>query len=306
MTLEPSPLPYRSIFTPSSRRQRAENFEDYWSYTQGHDGEILEEQRDLVKKKELLARYQRSPIRSRLPLTDPESFYRNYVKMVDDPRTLDLKTRLLTFLYKFARHEWVGILGAWDGIPSIARSFRTTDKISRYHLCEEFCHVRLFHEMFRTFHLDKVEWVPLGKWMGRVYQIFPHFPEWVMSPPAFVSELMGLTLYLQVDAMLDTVFADEPEGRDRIRALLGEIVADELAHVGQRRNFLGPVGLRVARWMVKPMYRLFFRDIPEARHLFDIEQMVKDGAAFDYNTISRDILEKSWVPSYCRVPRLAS
>jgi len=300
MDVAPGPSRHRSIFTPCGRRQRADAFEDYWSYTQGHDGEILEDERDLTTKKARLASYQNDPVRSRQPLADPERFYRNYVTMAEDPRTFDRKTRLLTFLYKFARHEWVGISAALDGVRTIAESTATTDKISRYHLCEEFCHVRLFHEMFRTFHLDKVEWVPLGKWMGRIYRIFPRVPEWIMSPPAFVSELMGLTLYLHVDLLLDEVLADEPEARVRIRALLHEIVADELAHVGQRRNFLGPIGLRVARWMVKPMYRLFFRDIPEAKHLFDIDQMVKDGEAFDYSTVSLELLKRSWIPSYCR------
>jgi hypothetical protein len=287
---------YRSIFSPSSRTQRAANFDDYWRYTQAHDGQILEDEKDLAKKKELIAGYRDAPVRSRRPLDDPEKFYRNYVTMTDDPSTLDLKTRLLTFLYKFARHEWVGISAAWDGIPSMAESIRTTDKISRYHLCEEFCHVRLFSEMFRTFHLDRVEWVPLGKWMGRVYRMFPHFPEWLMSPPAFVSELMGLTLYLHADRLLDDVLADEPEARERIRALLRDILADELAHVGQRQNFLGPIGLRIAKWLVRPMYRLFFFDIPETKLLFDVDQMVKDGIAFDYSSISPDILRRSWVP----------
>jgi hypothetical protein len=290
---------YQSIFSPSSGPQRAADFDDYWRYTQEHDGSILEDEKDLTKKKELIAGYQKNPVRSRQALVDPEKFYRNYVTMTDDPTTLDVKTRLLTFLYKFARHEWVGISAAWDGIPTMAESTRTTDKISRYHLCEEFCHVRLFHEMFRTFHLDKVEWVPLGKWMGRVYRMFPHFPEWLMSPPAFVSELMGLTLYLHVDKLLDDVFADEPEARERVRSLLRDILADELAHVGQRRTFLGPVGLHFAKWLVKPMYRLFFYDIPEAKLLFDVDQMVKDGTAFDYSTISPDILQRSWVPSSC-------
>jgi hypothetical protein len=287
---------YRSIFSPSSRTQRAANFDDYWRYTQAHDGQILEDEKDLAKKKELIAGYRDAPVRSRRPLDDPEKFYRNYVTMTDDPSTLDLKTRLLTFLYKFARHEWVGISAAWDGIPSMAESIRTTDKISRYHLCEEFCHVRLFSEMFRTFHLDKVEWVPLGKWMGRVYRMFPHFPEWLMSPAAFVSELMGLTLYLHADRLLDDVLADEPEARERIRALLRDILTDELAHVGQRQNFLGPIGLRIAKWLVRPMYRLFFFDIPETKLLFDVDQMVEDGIAFDYSSISPDILRRSWVP----------
>ena len=287
---------HRSIFSPTTGRERTRNFEDYWLYTQRHDGEILEDQKDLTKKRELLAGFQEHAVRSRQPLLDPERFHRNYVKMQDDPRTLDRKTLLLTFLYKFARHEWVGISAAWDRIPTMAESKRTTDKISRYHLSEEFCHIRLFHEMFRTFHLGRVEWVPLGKWMAQIYGIFPYLPETIMSPPAFVSELMGLTVYLHID----NVLADEPEARKRGRELLREIMADELAHVGQRRNFVGPVGLCMAKWMVEPMYRMFFRDIPEAPFLFDIDQMVQDGQAFDYSTIAPDILKKSWVPSYCQ------
>jgi hypothetical protein len=54
--------------------------------------------------------------------------------------------------------------------------------------------MRLFEEIFRTFHLDGVEWVPLGKWMSRMYRLFPLFPEAVLAPPAFLSELMGLTV----------------------------------------------------------------------------------------------------------------
>jgi hypothetical protein len=291
----------RSIFTDATRKVREENFEDYWTYTLRHDGEILEGEKNLVVKKDILSRFQNDPVRSRSPLPDPERFYRNYVTMHDDPSTFDRKTLLLTFLYKFARHEWVGISAAWDGIPTMAQSKTTTDKISRYHLCEEFCHVRLFHEMFRTFHLDRVEWVPLGPVLGRIYKIFPYFPESLMSPPAFVSELMGLTLYLHIDRLIDDILADEPEARERVRALLHEILADELAHVGQRRNFMGSFGLMMSKLMVEPMYRLFYRDIPEAKYLFDIDRMVADGKAFNYSTIPAQIFKRSWVPSYCEV-----
>ena len=111
---------------------------------------------------------------------------------------------------------------------------------------------------------------------------------------------MGLTLYLHIDNVLDHILTDEPQARERIRGLLREIMTDELAHVGQRRNFLGPMGLRAAHWMVEPMYRAFLRDIPEASLLFDVNQMVKDGKAFDYSTISPEIIANSWVPSYCQ------
>jgi hypothetical protein len=221
--------------------------------------------------------------------------------MRDDPRTVDRTTLLLTFLYKFARHEYVGISAAWDRTKPITDSTTTIAKIGAYHLCEEFSHMRLFQEIFRTFHLDDVEWAPLGKWMSRMYRLFPMFPEVMLAPPAFVSELMGLTVYAHIDGVLDDILADEPEACERVRALLREVMTDELAHVGQRRNFLGPLGLRVARVMIGPMYRAFFGDIPETTRLFDVERMTSDGKGFDYSTIAPDMLERSWVPSYCRM-----
>jgi hypothetical protein len=266
----------------------------------GHDGEILQDQKDLVKKRDTLAGFRAHPVRTRRPLADPARFYRNHVIMQDDPRTLDGKTLLLTFLYKFARHEYVGISAAWDTTERMTESTSIVAKIGLYHLCEEFSHMRLFQEIFRTFHLDQVEWLPLGKWMSRMYRLFPLFPEAMLAPPAFVSELMGLTVYQHIDGVLDEILADEPEARQRVRALLREVMTDELAHVGQRRNFLGPLGLRAAHLMVESMYRAFFREIPETRLLFNVEQMMRDGKAFDYSTIAPEMIERSWVPSYCR------
>jgi hypothetical protein len=52
--------------------------------------------------------------------------------------------------------------------------------------------------------------------------------------------------------------------------------------------------------MLEPMYRAFFRDIPETRLLFDVERMVRDGKTFDYSSIAPEMIAKSWVPSYCR------
>jgi len=295
-----SDVRYRSIFTSATRRERHANFEAYWQYCVGRDGEVFRDQKDLEKKRDTLAGFQAHPVRSRRPLADPARFYRNCVIMCDDPRTLDRTTLLLTFLYKFARHEYVGISSAWDRTKPLTESTSIVAKIGLYHLCEEFSHMRLFQEIFRTFHLGQVEWAPLGKWMSRMYRVFPMFPDAMLSPPAFVSELMGLTVYAHIDGVLDEILADEPEACARVRALLREVMTDELAHVGQRRNFLGPLGLRAARLMVAPMYRAFFRDIPETPLLFDVEQMMADGQGFDYSTIAPEMLGQSWVPSYCR------
>jgi hypothetical protein len=65
---------------------------------------------------------------------------------------------------------------------------------------------------------------------------------------------------------------------------------------------MGPVGLRAARLMVRPMFPRVFRGIPEARLLFDTRQMRKDAEAFDYSRSAPSILDVSWTPSYCMRP----
>ncbi|HJT50891.1 MAG TPA: hypothetical protein VJ734_03015, partial [Nitrosospira sp.] len=72
------------------------------------------------------------------------------------------------------------------------------------------------------------------------------------------------------------------------------------AHVGQRRNFIGPIGMEISKVLVRPFYTLFFNDIPEIKQLLDVNQMIKEGIAFDFNELPSHIIERSWVPSYCK------
>lgn len=291
---------YLSVFTLATEQQRKENFEDYWQFTQQHGGELFEAEKDLAKKRARLQYFKENPVKLREPLADPDAFYRNYVEMKDDPKSLDRMTLMLTGMYKFARHEWVGIKGAWDVVPDMANSHSVEDKISRIHLAEEFCHWRLFDEMLRTCGLDKIEWMPLSPWKEWVYEQFPKVPGFLMDPPAFVTELMGVTYYFHLHRLFDDILAEEPEVRQRMKELLDEITIDEIAHVGQRRNFIGPIGTKVSMLMVKPLYTMFFKDIPEVGELFDVKQMIAEGEAFDFNEVPDYMIERSWIPSYCK------
>lgn len=291
---------YRSIFSPATQQERKENFENYWQFSQQHGGTLFEYDRDLAKKREKLQYFQNNPVKLRKPIADPDVFYRNYIRLQDDPKSLDRMISMLTGIYKFARHEWVGIKSAWDVVPDMANSFTVEDKISRVHLAEEFCHVRLFDEMLRTCGLDAVEWVPLNPFKEKIYEQFPKFPGFLMDTPAFITELMGVSFYCHLYGLFDEVLADEPEVCERLKALLDEITIDEIAHVGQRRNFIGPVGIEISKLLVRPFYTLFFRDIPEVSQLLDVDQMIQHGMEFDYNELPHHMIERSWIPSYCK------
>ena len=141
---------YRLIFSPSTAQEQEQNFADYWRFCQAQAGELLEAEQNLTRKKDTLLALQANPVRLRQPLPEASAFYRNYVRCQDELATLDRKTLLLTAMYKVARHEWVGITGAWEVTPPFSDTQHVITKISRYHLAEEFCHVRLFHEMFLT------------------------------------------------------------------------------------------------------------------------------------------------------------
>jgi len=101
-----------------------------------------------------------------------------------------------------------------------------------------------------------------------------------MDTPAFVTELMGVTFYCHLHALFDDILADEPEVCERAKALLDEITIDEMAHA---------------------FYKMFFNDMPEFEHLFNIKEMIKDGQKFDFNNVPEHMIERSWIPSYCKI-----
>ena len=107
---------------------------------------------------------------------------------------------------------------------------------------------------------------------------------------------MGVTFYCHLYRLFDEILAEEPEVCSRLKELLDEITIDEVAHVGQRRNFVGPIGMGISKALVKPFYTMFFKDIPEIGQLLDVDQMIKDGVSFDFNELPAHMIERSWVP----------
>ncbi|MGZ8186537.1 MAG: hypothetical protein ACXWTL_08840 [Methylobacter sp.] len=98
---------FLSVSSSATKEQRKENFENYWEFTQQHGGEPFEDDKDLAKKRARLKYFQDNPVKLRKSLADPDAFYRNYVNMKDDPKSLDRMTLMLMGMYKFARHEWM-------------------------------------------------------------------------------------------------------------------------------------------------------------------------------------------------------
>src|SRR6185436_19638567 len=110
-------MSYGALFGRSTTEARHDNWTSYLDFIRKTSGELLEADKDLTHKRELLKQLSAPAVRTREPLASAEAFYRNCDKLRDDPRSLDKKTLTLTCIYKFARHEWAGIEAAWSAFP---------------------------------------------------------------------------------------------------------------------------------------------------------------------------------------------
>jgi hypothetical protein len=292
---------YKGIFAPVSPSDRTRAFEDYWTYLLMRDGALQEEVQSLEYKSQYYQRLQMRPVVAQRPLTPAQTMAElsALLALQYSPQT-DRRLLALTAIYKFASHEAAGIRAAWTATPSWERCRNLTDRITRYHLCEEFCHLRLFAEMFKVCRLH-VDWPPLSRLARAAYAAFARFPGWCLDPLAFGSEVMGMMFYRHMWGILEEVFAQEPEVVRRLHELLAEIMVDELGHIGERRSFLGNSGVKVARKVLPMMIRRFFADIPEVEGLLDVDQMVQEALRFDYSGIESTITERAWIPAYCQV-----
>jgi hypothetical protein len=293
--------PYGAIFAPASRPERNRAFEAYWAYLLIRDGALQEEAQSLEHKTNYYQGLQTRPLRTRLPLTPAKTMAElSHLLATQSSSDHDRRLLVLTLVYKFASHEAAGIREAWRATPCWEDCRNLTDRITRYHLCEEFCHLRLFAEMFKVCFLD-VEWPSLSWPLRTAYRGFAHCPDWLLAPIAFGSEVMGMIFYRHLWRLLDEVFATDPEVLARLHELLAEIMDDELGNIGERRSFLGTAGVRFAREVLPMMMRQFFASIPEATMLLDVERMVHEALAFDYSGIDAGITARAWIPTYCQV-----
>ena len=292
---------YKGIFAPASRSDRTRAFEDYWAYLLMRDGALQEEEQSLAYKAHYYQSLQARPVCAQQPLTSAQTMAElSDLLATQHASQADRRLLALTAIYKFASHEAAGIRAAWKATPSWARCRNLTDRITRYHLCEEFCHLRLFAEMFKVCRLQ-VDWPPLSWSVRTAYGAFARFPGWCLDPIAFGSEVMGMMFYRHIWRALEEVFAPEPEVLRRLHELLGEIMVDELGHIGERRSFLGNTGVKFARKVLPVMMRRFFADIPEVEGILDVDQMVQEALTFDYSGIDNAITARAWIPAYCQV-----
>lgn len=249
--------PFR-ILGPS---ERVRHLEAYLEFLRERDGAIDTDACTLAKRESYFRHLEAKPVEWEGD-TDAAGFHLHFRGIASpeiDPRTV--------WLLAAAKAN----VGEAYGVEVELRSFRgrpdraTANPLYLHLMFEEQYHTRILGEICRTCGIEPERRSP--PWIQRMMiHAMMYLPDRVRWIPILAGEVLGSEVFrlLREGAGL---FSEQPEVEERIRSLLTEIWIDEVFHVAYLRAKLGPLGIRVARWLLPVIARSVMRDVPQLHRL---------------------------------------
>lgn len=241
----------------SSTLAAASGIEGYRDYLTERNGEADLLNRRLAHREAFFADIEANPVRSRKDI-DADAFERG---MRARRPTMDISPELAFVLAtaKLNQAERFGVgLGETYGKNSAGDTLP-----ERVHMeLEEHYHTRLLAYVLDIFGLP-FRVTPPPFVMRQFVKLAVFIPE--NRSFAFVggSEMAGCALFDLLGQAGAALFADEPAVAERIQLLYGEILTDEIGHVGYCAARCSDAGRGVMRALYIPITRLFARQTPE-------------------------------------------
>jgi hypothetical protein len=235
----------------------AVDIEGYREYLAERNGEADLLNRRLAHREAFFAEIEAKPIRSR-QVIDPDAFERG---MRTRPPTTGISPELAFLLAtaKLNQAERFGVgLGETYGKNSAGDTLP-----ERVHMeLEEHYHTRLLAYVLDMFGLP-FRVTPPAFVMRQFVKLAVFIPESRSFAFVGASEMAGCAMFDLLGQAGSALFASEPEVADRIRLLYGEILTDEIGHVGYCAARCSDAGRGIMRLLYRPIARLVARQTPE-------------------------------------------
>lgn len=264
------------LFRPMPRDEREAFARDYVTEMRARDGAPDPETRTLEKRERFFRdEVEGKPVRweGPPPAVDPDAFERNLDRHRPE-EGLDTATLWALASAKINRGERYGVeLGLRLRGPAAL----DPDDPHTYQELQELYHTRILRDVVETLGLTMSMSPPRAS-LKFLIGLMTRLPKPFANVVIFVAELIGATVFGRMLQRGRELFADQPAVLDRIEALYGQILADEIGHVRLMRSTLGPAQLAVARVLVRPMARRMVRDMPEVDRLFGRREIARSVA----------------------------
>lgn len=234
-----------------------EGIEGYRAYLRERNGEADLLNRRLAHREEFFAKIEANPVRSRRVI-DPEVFER----AMQSRRPASDMSPELAFLLATAKLNQAERFGVGLGETYGKNSGGDILPERVYTELEEHYHTRLLAYVLDIFGLP-FRVTPPPFVMRQFVKLTVFIPEERSFAFVGAAEIAGCAMFDLLGQAGAALFADEPEVADRIRLLYGEILTDEIGHVGYCAARSSDAGRRIMRILSGPIARLFSRQTPE-------------------------------------------
>jgi hypothetical protein len=244
----------------------------YRDFLKRRDGEADLLNRRLSTREDFFNTLEANPVRSLRPADRP-TFLRNLRRRKPESG-LDRKMLFLLATAKLNQAERFGVgLGETYGL----NSDEDTAPERVYLELEEHYHTRLLAYVLDVFDL-RFQVVPPPFVMRQVVRTGVFLPERLGIMFVGAAEMAGCAMFDELRRVGVELFADEPEVAERVNLLYGDILTDEIGHVGYCASRCTPAERALMRWLYPRIARLFARQTAEISLLIDRDTL---GARFD-------------------------
>ena len=235
----------------------AVDIEGYREYLTERNGEADLLNRRLARREAFFTGIEGNPVRSRRTI-DSDAFDRG-MRTRRPSKDISPELAFVLATAKLNQAERFGVgLGETYGKNSSGDTLP-----ERVHMeLEEHYHTRLLAYVLDIFGLP-FRVTPPAFVMRQFVKIAVFIPENRSFAFVGASEMAGCAMFDLLGQAGASLFADEPEVAERIRLLYGEILTDEIGHVGYCAARCSGVGRGIMRLLYKPIARLFARQTPE-------------------------------------------
>jgi hypothetical protein len=231
--------------------------EGYRQYLAERNGKADLLNRRLAHREEFFAQLDAHPIRSQRTI-DPDAFERG---MRTRRPAHDISPEL-AFLLATAKLNQAERFGVGLGETYGRNSARDAQPERVYLELEEHYHTRLLAYVLAIFGLP-FRVTPPSFVLRQFVKLTVFVPEGPSFPFVGGAEMAGCAMFDLLGQAGATLFADEPEVADRIRLLYGEILTDEIGHVGYCAARCSGIGRGVMQRLYRPIAQLFAKQTPE-------------------------------------------
>jgi hypothetical protein len=245
--------------------------------------------RRLERREEFFARIDAHPVRSRRTI-DRDAFLR-HLRRRRPEAGLGRELAWLLATAKLNQAERFGVgLGETYG-----RDTRNRPPEAIYLALEEHYHTLLLAHVLDVFDLP-FQVVPPPLVMRQFVKLSVFLPERPGLPFVGAAEMAGCVMFDELRRAGVRIFADEPDVAARIDSLYGQILTDEIGHVGYCAARCSPTGRMLMRRLYPSFARLFAHQTSEIllvvdRH--DLHERLR--RPFDIAALTRDLSTATFV-----------